>query len=164
MGWAGSWEQGEEMAFQAAAKAGGWNERGRAGGPEDLDLFGAKGLFWRREVLQDWVGWWLLQQVGASTSCPQAPQWGVGGSVSDSSSAPSGSLWPSRCVLCFQALLLGLPLVLGLVYRESLVAALGLFTCRQRFLAQPDLLALCGLWHVVMGLSPVSLRATCPGL
>lgn len=25
--------------------------------PEDLDLFGAKGLFWRREVLQDWVGW-----------------------------------------------------------------------------------------------------------
>lgn len=52
MGWAGSREQGEEMAFQAAAKAGGRAER-----PEDLDLFGAKGLFWRREVLQDWVGW-----------------------------------------------------------------------------------------------------------
>lgn len=25
--------------------------------PEDLDLFEAKGLFWRLEVLQDWVGW-----------------------------------------------------------------------------------------------------------
>lgn len=72
--------------------------------------------------------WWLRQQVGASTSSLQAPQWGVGGSVvSDASSAPSGSLRPSRCVLCFQALLLHLPLVLGRVYRESLVAGSGAF-------------------------------------